>query len=205
MTLCELRAEMERRLSASRFAHTLGVEREVARMAALYCPEKESMLRAAALLHDLTKEYNADETRRVLDAAGVRLRADEEASPATHHAITAPFEIARLFPDFATPELLFAVRRHTTGGVDMTREQAILYLADVIEEGRSYDACVALRAMFWGADPEGMDEQQRLSHLARVLLFSLEGVRDSIRARGGVVCADTLCAIESLKEKNTLL
>ena len=42
-------------LSDFRLNHTLGVERMAEKLAKLYCPEKEIMLRAAALLHDVTK------------------------------------------------------------------------------------------------------------------------------------------------------
>ena len=198
-----LRGNIASILSKERYAHTLGVEECAARMARLFCPEQESLLRAAALLHDCTKEYDRQKTAQVLAREGVVLRPDEAASPAIHHAITAPCEIARLYPDFADPALLSAVRWHTTGHADMTLCEAILYLADVIEEGRSYPACVALRDRFWGADLESMPLAARLQHLRRVLLESLTSVRDSLSAKGSAVCADTLLAIESLGMKKT--
>ena len=56
--LCCLRERLRATMSQKRFAHTLGVEQTVAEMAAFYCPCKTGMLRAAALLHDCTKEYS---------------------------------------------------------------------------------------------------------------------------------------------------
>ncbi len=200
-----LRERVKGEMSPARFAHTLGVEREVARMARIYAPSKEQMLRAAALLHDVTKEYTAEQCAAVLAREGITLRPDEAATPAIHHAITAPFEIARRYAAFATDELLRAVRWHTTGHADMTLAEALLYLADVIEEGRAYPACVALRAQFWDADPASMDKATRDAHLVHVMLTSLAGVRDSILARGGAVCADTEAAIASLNLTKTLL
>lgn len=79
--LGRLREEVQKTMSAKRFAHTLGVEQTVAAMAALYCPEKAEMLRAAALLHDCTKEYDEKKTRETLKNAHVSLRPDEEESP----------------------------------------------------------------------------------------------------------------------------
>ena len=76
--LVTLREQVRTVMSEKRFAHTLGVEATVAEMAALYCPEKTGMLRAAALLHDCTKEYGERETRGVLKSARVSLRPDEE-------------------------------------------------------------------------------------------------------------------------------
>ena len=200
-----LRNEVRRQLSPARFAHTLGVEEAVSRMALLYCPRQTVMLRAAALLHDLTKEYTVEETRQVLVREGIVLAPDEAATPAVWHAITAPSEIEQTYPAWASPALLSAVRWHTTGRARMTLTDAILYLADVIEEGRTYPACVALREQFWGADPAAMDENERLEHLVRVMTAALQGSCDSLRAKGAMVCADTLSALAYLKEKKTLL
>ena len=202
--LTALRTLMQREQSAPRFAHTLGVEECACRMAELLAPEKKQLLRAAALLHDLTKEYDAKSTETVLAREGIVLRADEQATPAVWHAITAPHEIARRFPAFADPELLSAVRWHTTGHAGMTVVEAILYLADVIEEGRVYPACVSLRNRFFAADLAAMTGEQRHAHLCEVTLASLEGVRDSLTARGLCVCEDTLAAIADLKLRKTL-
>ena len=54
--LNDLRRLVADEIGEYRMAHTLGTEQAVARLAALYCPERENMLRAAALLHDVTKE-----------------------------------------------------------------------------------------------------------------------------------------------------
>ena len=202
--LVTLREQVRTVMSEKRFAHTLGAEATVAEMAALYCPEKTGMLRAAALLHDCTKEYGERETREVLKSARVSLRPDEEQSPQIWHAITAELEIPRLYPEFADPELLSSVRWHTTGHVGMTVPEALLYLADVIEPTREYPACVALRNRFWNAEPATMSAEERDVHLCDVLRASLVGVRESLMAKNAPVCADTLSAIEYLKSKTHL-
>lgn len=199
-----LRERVRSEISEKRFAHTLGVEQTVAEMAALYSPPKAGMLRAAALLHDCTKEYDETQSKEVLARAGVQLRPDEKKSPQIWHAITAPFEILRLYPDFADGELLSCVRWHTTGHTGMTVSEALLYLADVIEPTRNYPACVALREKFWDADPAVMTKAQRGAHLRDVLLASLEGTRDHLMAKNAPVCTDTLCTIEYLKSKTHL-
>ena len=199
-----LRDGVRATMSQKRYAHTLGVEQTVAQMAALYCPRKKGMLRAAALLHDCTKEYADWQTREVLKAARVYLRPDEEESPQIWHAITAELEIPALYPDFADPELLLCVRWHTTGHRGMSVPEALLYLADVIEPTREYPACVALRKRFWDADLAAMTKEARAAHLCDVLRASLVGVRESLAAKNAPVCADTLDAIEYLKSKTHL-
>ena len=56
-----LRKSVEELMSGFRLRHTLGVEEMAARIGQIYCPEKENVLRAAALLHDITKELAKDE------------------------------------------------------------------------------------------------------------------------------------------------
>ncbi len=199
-----LRERVRAALSPKRFAHTLGVEQTVARMAALYCPQRVGMLRAGALLHDCTKEYSESRTREVLARERVCLRPDEEQSPLIHHAITAALEIPHLYPAFADPELLQCVRWHTTARKGMSVPEALLYLADVIEPTREHPACVALRDRFWGADPAAMTDDARDAHLCDVLRRSLESSCDHLMAKNAPVCADTLDAIEYLKSKTHL-
>ena len=172
--LSALRSALSARLSPRRFAHTLGVEETVARLAELYLPAAGSLLRAAALLHDLTKEKSETEQREILSAAGVVLRPDEDASPKIFHGITAALLIPREFPDFADPVLLSAVRYHTTGHRGMTLPEALLYLADYIEPGRTFADCVALRKAFFSVDVAALPPEKRLSHLRRVLLSSFD-------------------------------
>ena len=199
-----LREELRQTISPKRFAHTLGVEQTACEMAALYCPEKTGMLRAAALLHDCTKEYDEKQSKEVLSREGIKLRRDEKESPQIWHAITAPLEIAQLYPEFANEELLSCVRWHTTGREGITVPEALLYLADVIEPTREYPACVALRKRFFDASLAEMTAEQRAVHLCDVLRASLVGVRESLMAKGAPVCEDTLCAIEYLKLKTHL-
>ena len=194
-----LRQRVEARLSPYRFAHTVGVADMAARLAALYCPDKAEMLRAAALLHDITKELDRKAQCDLLAKAGVKLRADELASPKIYHGITAPLVIVSDFPEYATEALLSAVRWHTTGRARMSLTEALLYLADYIEEGRSFPDCVALRARFFDARPEQMTEVERRLHLALVIRESLEMTVRELTCAGAPVCADTDEALSWLK------
>lgn len=198
-----LRERVGEVLSQKRAAHTFGVEREIAQMAQIYAPQQAEMLRAAALLHDITKEYDTAQTEAVLRREGIVLREDECASVQILHAITAPAEIRRLYPDFAEEMLLSCVRWHTTGRAGITLCEALLYLADVIEPGRSYPGCVALRRYFWQADPHTMTKQAREQHLIACVLHSLLFVRESLLKKQAPVCRDTLEAIVDLEKRKT--
>lgn len=193
-----LRALVGQAMSAYRFSHTLGVEQAVADLSALYLPEGTAELRAAALLHDITKEWAHNRAEAFISAHGITLRPDEAASPKIWHGITAPLVIEAEFPAFATPLVLSAVRWHTTGHAGMTLPEALLYLADYIEPGRTFAECVALRRAFFEAEPEKMDMGARLCHLWQTVLLSLDDTLAALAAEGAPVCADTLAAREDV-------
>lgn len=202
--LSALRTDMEKILSPYRMAHTLGVEAMVARLASLYCPEKTPLLRGAALLHDMTKEYSNQQHMAIFRSCGVELRPDEAASPQVWHGMTAALVIPTRYPDFSQAELLSAVRWHTTGRAEMTLCDALLCLADFIEEGRTFADCVALRRSFFDPSPENMSPDARRRHLRNVLLTYFEITLSRLREKGGVICLDTLAAREDLYHKNEL-
>lgn len=200
--LADLRAEMQARLSPYRFAHTKGVEQMAADMARLYCPAQERELRAAALLHDSTKEYTDARQLEILAANGVTLRPDEARAPKIWHALTAALEIPTRYSVFATPTVIGAVRWHTTGRASMTLAEAILYLADLIEQNRDFPALVALRSRFWDAKPEALEPAAR-GTLLRVLVR--DALCETVKKIGENACRDTIEALEFLKRENDFL
>lgn len=202
--LSALRTAVSERIGDYRMVHTLGVEREIGRMAALYCPERENMLRAAALLHDVTKELTDAEQMTIFESFGVRLRPDEAASPKVWHGMTAALIIPVQYPDFADAELISAVRWHTTGHAGMSLCDGLVYLADLTEEGRSFPDCMALREAFWGAEPQKMPLSARRRHLRDVILLSLEKTLSRLKGEKATVCSDTLAALEELKNKTDI-
>ena len=117
--LNDLRRLVADEIGEYRMAHTLGTEQAVARLAALYCPERENMLRAAALLHDVTKELSDTAQAEIFSTHGIVLRDDEAASPKVWHGMTAALVIPEKYPDFVDGELISAVRWHTTGRAGM--------------------------------------------------------------------------------------
>ena len=194
--LDDLRKLIKGALSDFRRSHTEGVERMAARLARIYAPERENEMRAAALLHDVTKEKKTDEQVAICNRYKYELREDEIGSPAILHAITASLIIPDEHPDFATDEIISAVRWHTTGRENMSLFEKIIYLADYIEETRKYEECIALRNMFFDAMPEKMTAADAEQHLDRVIWHSLDMTVKDIESKGGKVCAETIAAKE---------
>ena len=203
--LDNLKASVKSVLSDFRWSHTEGAEKMAARLARIYAPDKENELRAAALLHDITKEKKTDGQIALCEQYGYKLRDDEIGSPAILHAITASLIIPDEYPDFATDDVISSVRWHTTGREGMSLCEKMIYLADYIEETRKYEECITLRNMFFDADPEKMNADEAEKHLDRVILRSLDMTVEDISAKDCNVCKETLAAKEFFENKlNTI-
>ena len=199
--LMMLAFKVKKSMSEERYKHTLGVFAAADKLSELYMPERLSELRAAALLHDITKEKSVDEQLAILRENKYSVTEDVIKSPKTLHARTAPYEVAKSYPEFATKRILSALRNHTTGKDDMTEFDAIIYLADYIEDNRTFEDCVYLREYFWSAEPQKMSTEERVVHLWKTVLLSLDMTVKDIESVNGYICTDTLLAREAIAKK----
>ena len=193
-----LREQVACAMSPYRFLHTSEVEKMVARLAALYAPEAILSLRAAALLHDITKEKETEEQLALCQRFGIVLTDADRGAPKTLHAMTAAAVIPEKYPDFAEDAICSAVRWHTTGRAGMRLEEWLLYLADYIDLSRRFPDCVALREFFWGAEPERMAEKDKLSHLRETLIRSLDMTVRGLLEEGAPISPDSVAARNEL-------
>ena len=196
--LSKLREKISSTMSEKRFAHTAAVEKMAERIGRIYAPDKLDLLRAAGLLHDITKEYSTEKQLQICREFGIITTKQDILTPKTFHAKTAAVMIPVLYPDFADEEVLSAVRWHTTGRAGMTLLEKLVYLADYIDESRTFPDCVALRSLFWDADPQNMNEAERAAHLDRVLIRSYDMTLTSLIEDGAPVSDDTFSARNDL-------
>ena len=189
--LSALRSDIENKMSPKRFRHTAEVEKMAARLGELYAPEDIMTLRAAALLHDITKEYSADRQLMICADCGLCISREDLLAPKTFHARTAAALIPSLYPQFAEKKIISAVRWHTTGRRAMSICEKLIYLADYIDMSRTFEDCVRLREYFFSAEPEKMSEEERLAHLNKTLIMSFDMTVRGLLEDGTVVSADT--------------
>ena len=205
-TLEELRKSISSEVSERRYRHILGVEDTAARMAKLYADcfdradDAEYTVRAAALLHDVTKDKGEEWYAAFIIEQSIEIPEDEKNSTELSHAHTAPAYISKVYPHFATSEILSATGKHTTGDADMSLTDKIICLADYIEQGRVHPACIELRKRFFSLDFGSADKEARLEHLDAVLLASLENTVSHLKTLGKAPAGRTLAAIDMLKE-----
>ena len=197
-----LRAAVQSGMSQKRFRHTAEVEKMAAYLGELYAPDKINMLRAAALLHDVTKEYSTDMHLMICAKQDIQLEKEALFAPKTLHDRTAAALIPSLYGEFGEEEIISCVRWHTTGRAGMTLTEKLIYLADYIDMSRTFEDCVRLREFFMSAHPEQLDTRERERHLRRTLIMSFDMTmrgllddglpvnRDTIEARNSLVCEE---------------
>ena len=193
-----LREKISSLMSPFRLEHTVGVEQMALKIGSIFAPEKSDLLSAAALLHDITKEKTFENQLQICEKLGIITSSAMRASPKTLHAITAAALIPSEFPLFAENEVISAVRWHTTGRENMTLCEKIIYLADYIEEGRTYSDCVDLRKYFFSADLEKMNESEREMHLDMTLILSFDMTIKQLLCEGVCIAPETNEARNSL-------
>lgn len=196
----QLRDTVSSTLSPHRLRHTLGVEQMSLDIGKEFTldPYDLILLRCAALLHDITKEYSFEKQLKICSEFGIILRNDEISCPPVLHAITAAAIIPTQYPNFNIPKIVSSVRWHTTGKRDMSLLEKIICFADYIEYGRQYASCVKARNSFWSEIKLCDTVNDKYICLDKALKQSLDSTVANITNKGGVVNADTIEAIVHL-------
>ncbi len=131
----------ERRLHSIRVA-----ELAASRAPKLNIPEKQAI--AAALFHDCAKNLSADspylEGFTPPDTWG-------NVPKAVAHQFAGAY-VAEKYFGVQDEDILNAVRYHTSGRENMSDLEKLIFLADMLEEERSYEGVDELRALFWQGD-----------------------------------------------------
>ncbi|MCL2500200.1 MAG: nicotinate-nucleotide adenylyltransferase [Defluviitaleaceae bacterium] len=129
-----VKKDLQKRLSPKRFVHTLGVIKEADALARHYGANVEKT-RWAALLHDCAKEYSTDKKIALCKKWGIPLESANIAHiDLTHGPMGA--ESAKRDYYVNDPEILQAIRYHSTGHGAMTVLDKVIMLADFIEPYR---------------------------------------------------------------------
>ena len=131
-------------LTPDRFKHTLGVERAALKLAAKNGVDPQKA-RLAALLHDCAKCMDERDMGNLLRRHGMEPKFVADRTRTLMHA-AAGMILAKEKYGIHDPEILGAIRWHTTGRAGMTKLEKLIYLADVVEPNRRvFPALPAIR------------------------------------------------------------
>ncbi|MDT8902233.1 bis(5'-nucleosyl)-tetraphosphatase (symmetrical) YqeK [Anaeroselena agilis] len=158
-------AQLTKVLSPKRLEHSRGVSETAAVLAAKYGADV-GKARLAGLLHDCARGMPSNILLQVAAASGIVVNDVEKREPMLLHAPVGAMIASR---DFGVddPEVLAAIRWHTTGGPSMALLDEIVFLADYIEPARSFPGVDRLRELAGEDLPVALlaAYDQTLSHL----------------------------------------
>lgn len=176
-----------------RFSHILGVEKEAYELGKIFLPEKCEKLQVAGLLHDITKNLSYEKQLELCKEYGIEL--DKYIAPKLLHAKTG-CEFARRYfgNEIVDNEIYSAIYYHTTGKAQMSLFEAIIYLADYIEETRTFADCIELRRYFYDNVSKAHSYEDKLEVLRSTLVLSFDMTIKNLLDEGKVVDYYTMSA-----------
>ncbi|MBO5735306.1 MAG: bis(5'-nucleosyl)-tetraphosphatase (symmetrical) YqeK [Clostridia bacterium] len=184
------RVREDLKLSEKRMRHTEGVVRAAVLLASRHFPEiAPETAELAALFHDYTKEYTVQQHLQVLASYGQTAAEDELEAPKLLHARTAALIAEQEYK--LSPEIVSAIRWHTTGREEMSPLECVIYFADYIEDGRTFPACVRLRE-YYEKQYASLKDKTRALNKALVRSFDIT-IRDLL-SEGKTVDPNTVSA-----------
>ena len=138
-----LQKKMKEALSEDRYEHTIGVMYTAESLAMRYGVDMTKAA-VAGLLHDCAKCIPNAQKIKMCKKNDIEITDMEEKNPSLLHAKLGAY-LAEDVYGITDPEILNAIRWHTTGKPDMSMMDIIIYMADYIEPNR--DKAPNLRAI----------------------------------------------------------
>ncbi|MCD7818768.1 MAG: bis(5'-nucleosyl)-tetraphosphatase (symmetrical) YqeK [Lachnospiraceae bacterium] len=131
----KMQKKLKKEIDEARFIHTQGVMYTAAALAMCYEEDLEHTC-VAGLLHDCAKCIPNGQKIKLSQYYKIPISAIERKSPHLLHAKLGAC-IAQDKYGINDPEILNAIRFHTTGKPDMTVLEKIIFVSDYIEPGRT--------------------------------------------------------------------
>ena len=186
MEYSEAKKLVKARLSEKRWTHTKNVKKMAVKLAKRWGadPEKAAM---AAILHDSAKELPKQELLQIFaDNAIIAENAPARPLP-VWHGIAAAI-LAETQWGITDPEILSAIRCHTTGKPGMSKLDKIIYLADMTSAERDWPGVNKLRKL-------------ELKDLDAAMLAALKQTNDFVLSQGKPLDPVSKAAYDDIKAR----
>lgn len=195
-----LRERVKDFVSEHRYKHILGVEEAVIYLGNILLPDRISELRAAALLHDVTKEMSIEEQLSLIRLSGEALTEEDKDTQSAIHSFSAVPFIKEKFPLYKTPDVLSSVSKHTLGDESMTLFDKIIYIADYIESGRTYESCITTAAFIYKNLSLENSTEKNLDVLNKAIILEIDFTVKSLLKKNSKVHSRTLITRQSIEK-----
>ena len=150
----DLEKIIEKALSWERYCHSLGVKKVSQKLASHY-GEDEKKAEVAGLLHDYGKKHSPEELLEIAFDMKIEISPIEKENPDLLHG---PLGALLVKKDLGIEDkdIIEAIRFHTTGKASMGKLACLVFLADYIEENRSYPGVEEIREAAFQDLEEGL-------------------------------------------------
>ena len=137
-------------LPQGRLNHSINVADCAVKLSEIYNvdPNKAYL---AGLIHDCAKYLDKKERNDYVEKYEIYLDELEEESSALSHSVIGSY-IAKYEFGVNDEDIINAIKYHTTGRENMSMLEKIIYIADLIEEGRKFPIVDRLRELTYGQD-----------------------------------------------------
>ncbi len=134
---------LEGRLTKNRFIHSLNVAESAKELAVIYGCDPEKAY-TVGLIHDCCKDMPSGLQLSYMIENGLELSAFEIDVPKLYHAMCGMVYANKEF-GVVDPDMLNAIRYHTTGRSGMSVLEKVVFIADFISAERDYDGVEIMR------------------------------------------------------------
>ncbi|MBO3443260.1 bis(5'-nucleosyl)-tetraphosphatase (symmetrical) YqeK [Clostridium sp. CCUG 7971] len=145
MILENINSKLKEMLPEKRFNHSLNVATCAAKLSEIYNYDKEKAY-LAGIAHDCAKYLNKEEVKYYVNKYNINLDSLEKDNLALSHSVIGSY-IAKYELNIENDDIINAIKYHTTGKENMDMLEKIIYIADLIEEGRDFPGVDKLREL----------------------------------------------------------
>ena len=181
-------------VSEKRFSHTLGVEKEAYSLGLIFMPEKADKLQLTGVLHDITKDFKTEKQLELCKEYGINVDLDNLVPKLLHSKTGCEFAFRTFGKDVVDEEIYNGILYHTTGRENMTLFEALIYLADYIEETRTFEDCIKLRKYFYDSIKEAYSYEEKIEALRKTMVLSFDLTIKNLIDEGKRIDKDTINA-----------
>ncbi|NLJ41848.1 MAG: HD domain-containing protein [Clostridiales bacterium] len=181
--------KLSKMIEPERLLHSIGVSKSAKELAPVYGIDADKAV-IAGLLHDCAKDFNHDELIEKCKEYGIE---PDWISIRQRGLIHGPLgaRIAKQVFSVEDPDILSAIEFHTFGKKDMSILEKVIYLSDLIEEGREFDGVEKLRSL-------------ARTDLDAAMIKALDSAIIKTITKGGLIHPNTLEARNYLIENKVL-
>ncbi|MDF2524347.1 MAG: metal dependent phosphohydrolase [Clostridiales bacterium] len=171
--------KLEKTLNFKRFVHSVNVMKTAVDLAHNYDIDADKAA-VAGLLHDCARDVKGEKVFELCTRFGIKVDYITKSQPELLHGPIGAY-LAKTEYQVEDPEIIGAIRCHTTGCEKMTILDKIIFIADYIEPNRNFPGIYEIR-------------KEAYSDINRALVFALNRTIKFVMTKGALIHPDTINA-----------